>query len=179
MAVDGYSPWWIPGTCRGVGRRPGAISQPPTPGSRLLARRGRRLWPHRGYTVNRFGFLSLSSGSRPTRSSSSLLERSVHPQTMACAWVTSVGHRTPNRGTRGAALRCPRTPVYRVRRRGYGYLRFRGREDRAAKGGAALLALAKHDYPPSWVMPPVRPDAPHGVRRHPGTPATPGTLAPA
>ena len=47
------------------------------------------------------------------------------------------------------------------------------------KGVAALLALANHDHPPSCLMPPVMPDASHGVRRHPGTPATPGTLAPA
>src|SRR4028119_1780601 len=100
--------------------------------------------------------------------------RNPWPARGSPAWVTSVGHRTPNRGTRGAALRCPRTPVYRVRRRGDGHLRFRGREDRAAKGGAAPLALAKHDHPPSLVMPPVIGNAAHGVRSGPAPGALPG-----
>ncbi len=48
----------------------------------------------------------------------------------------------------------------RVRRRGDGYLRFRGREDRTVKGVAVLLALANHD-------PPVRPSPPTGFGRSP------------
>ena len=48
MAVNGYSPWWIPGASRGAGRRPGAISHPPTPGPRLLVRPGRHPRPRRG-----------------------------------------------------------------------------------------------------------------------------------
>ena len=77
---------------RSAGRRP--IRSPGLPRRALACSCGvaAASGPICGFTVERFGFLSPSSGSRPTRPSSSLLERSVRPQTVACAWVTGVGH---------------------------------------------------------------------------------------